>query len=109
MLSKPSCVVEGDASIWTLSKGTGTSDDVNGVAPAEKGTLGLLVPFNVTGLVLLPNEAMNEPEKNRLLRDEFEVIDNTSAAAPDRPPNGGADHDDDLTFHTATEDAGDVK
>ena len=49
---------------------------------------------------------MKDPEKKRLACEAFVVIDETSAAAPVRPPNGGADHEDAFVSQTATADAG---
>ena len=75
---------------------------MNGVAPAEKGTFGLLVPFRVM-LEAAPKEVMNEPEKNKLPADEFVVIESTSSPAPPRPPNGAADQAEDLGPQMATD------
>jgi hypothetical protein len=84
----------------------GTSDEENGVAPLENGTLGLLVVFNA---VPLPwNDVMNEPAKNMLEAEEFEVMDSTSAAAPERPPKGAFDQESALVFHKATDEPGEV-
>ena len=107
MLSKSASVVVGDAVICALFSGTGTRDDVNGVAPAENGTLGLFDPL--IARVPLPNSVMNDPAKNKLDCDAFVVMDETSRAAPTRPPNRGADHDEDTVLQTATPGAGDVK
>ena len=106
MLSKPARVVEGEGSMCASARGTGTSEEEKGVAPAEKGTFGLLVPLSATEL--FPKEARKEPVKMRLLCDELDVIDRTSPAAPDRPPNGGGDQEDDLVFQIATEGDGDA-
>lgn len=51
----------------------------------------------------------NEPAKRRLDCDELDAMEKTCAEAPERPPNGGADHEDEPTFHTATSDAGELK
>ena len=66
-------LVEGDASmiICTACNGMGTSDE-NGVAPLEKGTLGLLVLFNAAPLPW--NDMTNDPAKNMLEAEEFAVI-----------------------------------
>lgn len=77
------------------------------MAPAEKGTFGLFVPFMMR--VPLPNSVMNDPEKNKLDWDAFVVIEETSDAPPVSPPNGGTDHEEEAVFHTATPDAGEVK
>jgi hypothetical protein len=82
----------------------GTSDEENGVAPGEEGILGLLVLFNAVEFAA--KEVRNEPAKNRLLSEEFGVIERTS---PEKPLNEGADHKLDLMFHTATDEPGDVK
>lgn len=105
-LSKPDVVDDGEASICAFCRGTGTSEDEKGVAPAENGTLGLLVPLMTE---LLPNEVTKEPAKNRLECDELAVIDETSALEPERPPNGGADQDEEATSQMATDGAGEVK
>lgn len=60
-------------------------------------------------VVPLPKAVMKEPAKNRLASDEFVVMDRTSEAAPERPPKGGADHEEDEGSQTATDGAGDVK
>lgn len=100
-------VLEGDATIWALCKGMGTSEDENGVAPAENGTFGLLVLFNVP--VVFPNAVMNEPAKNKLAWEALVVIESTSDAAFARPPNGGALQADADGSQTATDDAGELK
>lgn len=86
---KPASVEEGDASMSASCSGTGTREDEKGVAPAEKGTLGLLVPFKTA--FPLPNDVRNEPEKNKLASEEFVVMEVTSAWAPETPPNGALD------------------
>lgn len=97
---------DGDASICALERGTGTRDDEKGVAPVENGTLGLLVLLSV---VLLPwNDAINDPAKKMLEAEELDVMDNTSPAAPARPPKGALDQELALVSHTATDDPGDV-
>jgi hypothetical protein len=84
----------------------GTSDEENGVAPLENGTLGLLVLFNA---VPVPwKDVMNEPAKTMLEADEFEVMESTSAAAPERPPKGAFDQEPALVSHTATAEPGEV-
>ena len=75
------------------------------MAPTEKGTFGLFVPL-IT-VVLLPKVVMKEPAKNKLFAEAFVVIDRTSDPAPDRPPNGGADHEFAEVSHTATAFPGD--
>lgn len=60
---KPDSVEEGEAVISAPSRGMGTKEEEKGVAPAEKGTFGLLVPLKV---MLLPNAVTNDPAKNRL-------------------------------------------
>lgn len=47
ILLKPESVDEGEPITWALWRGMGTSEDENGVAPAEKGTFGLFVEFKV--------------------------------------------------------------
>jgi hypothetical protein len=106
MLEKFGSEEEGDASISALCNGIGTSDEENGVAPGENGTLGLLVPLIV---ILLPKFVMNEPAKKRLEAEELVVMDRTSPAAPPKPPNGGADHEFALVSHIATDDPGEEK
>lgn len=104
MSLNPSCEVEEDGLTWALVKGTGTNDDEKGVAPEEKGTLGLLVPLRT--LEPLPNAVVKEPAKIRLDCDALAVIECTSPPAPDNPPNGAADQDDALVSQTATEGDG---
>lgn len=96
---------DGDASIWASCKGIGTREDEKGVAPEEKGTLGLFVPFRTEAPW---NEVMKEPAKKRLASDELEVMDKTLDCAPDTPTNGGCDHVFDLGSQIATEEPGDV-
>ena len=98
--------MEGDASICAPSKGIGTKEEENGVAPEEKGTFGLFVLL--TTVVLSPNEVINEPAKNKLSAEELVVMERTSDDAPDSPPNGGADHKFALVSQTATACPGDV-
>ena len=66
-------LVEGDASmiICAAYNGMGTSNE-NGIAPLEKGTLGLLVLFNAAPLPW--NDMTNDPAKNMLEAEEFAVI-----------------------------------
>ena len=64
--------MEGDASICAPSKGIGTKEEENGVAPEEKGTFGLFVLL--TTVVLSPNEVINEPAKNKLSAEELVVV-----------------------------------
>lgn len=86
----------------------GTRDEENGVAPGEKGTFGLLVPFETTEP--LPwKEVMKEPAKKRLASDEFVVIERTVDCAPETPTKGGFDHEPDLISQRATDEPGDVK
>jgi hypothetical protein len=61
ILVNPASVVEGDASTCAPDSGTGTREEENGVAPLEKGTLGLLVLFNDDPLPW--NDVMKEPAK----------------------------------------------
>lgn len=83
----------------------GTRDDEKGDAPEEKGTFGLLVPLIA---VPFPTKlARKEPAKKSESVDELVVMDSTSAAAPVRPPKGGADHDFALASYTATAELGD--
>ena len=95
---------EGLGSTSTLSRGTGTSDEENGEAPEENGTLGLFVP-----LILPPWKLVaKDPANNRLDWDEFEDIESTRPLLfADSPPNGGADQEEDAGFQTATNDDGD--
>ena len=95
---------EGDPWTWAASRGTGTREDENGVAPWEKGTFGLFVVFKTEPFPL--KDAIKDPAKKRLSWEAFVVIDKTSAAAPVRPPKGGADHDDAFTSQIATAEAG---
>ena len=106
MFEKLGSEEEGEGSISALCNGIGTSDEENGVAPGENGTLGLLVPLIV---MLLPNAVMNEPAKKRLEAEELVVMESTSPAAPPSPPNGGADQELALVSHIATDDPGEVK
>lgn len=105
MLLKFGWSVEGDASTALFGIGTGTRDEEKGVAPAEKGTLGLFVPLRITE----PFEkgATNEPARNRLASEEFVVIENTSPESVNLP-KGGADQEAEATSYTATAFAGDV-
>lgn len=99
---------DGDASISICAacNEMGTSDEENGVAPLENGTLGLLVLFNE---VPVPwNDVMNEPAKTILKADEFDVMESTSAAAPERPPKGAFDQEPAFVSHTATAEPGEV-
>ena len=107
MSLNPASVVLADVVTSAPLSGTGTREDEKGDAPAEKGTLGLFEP--VREVVELPKSVMKEPEKNRLDCEAFVVMDDTSAAAPVRPSNGGADQEDDAVFQTATPRDGDVK
>ena len=77
------------------------------MAPEEKGTFGLLVLLITDPLP--PNEVINEPEKNRLVEEELVVMERTSAAAPERPPKGGADQELAFVSQTATAFPGEVK
>ena len=106
MSLKPAWLLDGRASIWAFARGTGTRDEEKGVAPAEKGTLGLLVPLST--IEPLPNAVMNDPEKSRLDWEALATMERTSAPAPARPPNGGAAQDLDCVSQTATAEAGDV-
>lgn len=94
---------EGGGSTSTLSRGTGTSDEENGEAPEENGTLGLFVPLTPPRKLV-----MKDPANNRLDSDEFEDIESTwPLLLVDSPTNGGADQEDDEGFQTATNDDGD--
>ena len=84
----------------------GTKEEENGVAPAEKGTLGLLVELIVE---LSPKLVTNEPAKNKLFSDELVVMERTWEPAPESPPKGGADHEFELVSQTATACPGDEK
>src|ERR1700685_3565005 len=108
MLLNCESVEEGDASmmICAACNGMGTSDEENGVAPLEKGTLGLFVLFNEAPLPW--NDATNDPAKNMLEAEECVVIESTSAAARERPPKGAFDHEPALVSHMATDEAGEV-
>jgi hypothetical protein len=75
MSPKPACDDEGDPSTWEFCKGTGTREEENGDAPAEKGTLGLLVPFKTA--FPLPKAVTKDPVKNRLASEELVVIEVT--------------------------------
>jgi len=57
-------VEDGEPSICAFWSGNGTKEEENGVAPCEKGTLGLFVVFK---LPLAWKAVMKEPEKRRLL------------------------------------------
>lgn len=98
--------VDGEPTNSAFSNGIGTRDEENGVAPAEKGTLGLLVPFITVPLP--PKEVMKEPAKKRLFAEELAVMESTRELAPDNPVNGGADHELALGSQTATDVPGDV-
>lgn len=106
ILVKPASLLEGDASTCAPDNGTGTSEDENGVAPLENGTLGLLVLFSVDPVPW--NDVINDPAKNIVDAEELEVMERTSAAAPDKPPKGGFDHVLVVISHTATDEPGDV-
>ncbi len=106
MLLNPVSVLEGDAVIWAFPKGIGTRDEEKGVAPVEKGTLGLFV--SLSGCELLPNNVTKDPEKKRDDCEELVVMDDTSADAPESPPNGGADQDEEPVSQTATAGEGEV-
>ena len=73
MSLKPACDDEGAPSTWAFCKGTGTREEENGDAPAEKGTLGLLVPFKTA--FPSPKAATKEPVKNRLDSEELVVME----------------------------------
>lgn len=107
ILLKEGSVDEGEPCTCAASRGTGTREDENGVAPWEKGTFGLFVVFNTEPFPL--KDARKDPAKKRLAWEAFVVIDKTSAAAPVRPPKGGADHDDAFVSQTATAEAGEEK
>lgn len=96
---------DGDPSTSACCKGMGTREDENGVAPAENGTLGLLVPFKAE----VPKEVVKDPAKNKLVWEEFVEMELTLACAPVMPEKGGCTHMPVGTFQTATEEAGDVK
>lgn len=108
MLLNCESVDEGEPKTCAFWRGRGTREEVNGVAPGEKGTLGLFVPLTMA--VPFPwNDVMNEPAKKRLDSEELVVMERTRASAPVKPSNGGFDHDAAFTSHTATADPGDVK
>lgn len=100
-------VDEGAASISAFCRGIGTSEDENGDAPGEYGTLGLLVLL--TDVVFPAKDVTNEPAKNKLDEEVFEVIEKTWAFSPDSPLKGGADHEFDFVFQMATDEPGDEK
>jgi hypothetical protein len=106
MLVNPVSVDEGEATTCALDSDTGTREEENGVAPLEKGTLGLLVLFNAEPFPW--NDVMKEPAKNTLDEEELEVIERTSAAAPERPPKGACDQEFAFVSHTATDEPGEV-
>jgi hypothetical protein len=105
IFEKPDSEVDGSASIWAFCSGIGTNEEENGVAPAEKGTLGLFVLL-ITVVPFPWKEVINDPAKKMLDSDVLVVMDNTSASAPAKPPNGGEDQDDDLGLQVATADPG---
>lgn len=70
---KPAWDDEGAPSIWAFCKGTGTREEENGDAPAEKGTLGLLVPFKTA--FPSPKAVTKEPVKNMLDSEELVVME----------------------------------
>lgn len=105
IFENPDSDVDGSASTCAFCNGIGTNDDENGVAPAEKGTLGLFVLLSTVDPFPW-KEATNDPAKKMLDSDALVVMDNTSASAPEKPPNGGEDQDDDLGFQVATADPG---
>jgi hypothetical protein len=107
MLLKPASELEASPSTSAPVNGTGTRDEENGVAPDEKGTFGLFVLLVETE-PFPEKEVTKEPAKRRLEPDELVVMASTSASPPDRPPNGGADHDDVFGSQTATASAGEV-
>lgn len=107
MLLYSGFVDEGAASISAFCRGIGTSDDENGDAPGEYGTLGLLVLL--TDVVFPAKDVTNEPAKNKLDEEIFWEIEKTWAFAPDSPLKGGADQVFDLVFQTATDEPGDEK
>ena len=74
------------------------------MAPCEEGTFGLLVVFKTDPLKF----AIKDPAMKRLAWEAFVVMDETSAAAPLRPPNGGAFHEEAFVSQTAMADAGEV-
>lgn len=96
-----------DPIICAFCNGSGTREEENGVAPAEKGILGLLVSFKTREL--LPwKVVMKEPARNILVPDELVVIEETLDCAPETPTKGGWDQEPDFGFQMATEDPGDV-
>jgi hypothetical protein len=107
ILLKEASEDEGEPCTCAASRGTGTREDENGVAPWEKGTFGLFVVFKTEPFPL--KDATKDPAKKRLAWKSLVVIDKTSAAAPVRPPKGGADHDDAFVSQTATAEAGEEK
>jgi len=103
----PESVDDGAPSTSMFCSGMGTNDEEKGEAPGEKGTLGLLVPFNAAFPV--PKPVTKEPEKKRLASDELVVMEVTSAWAPDIPPNGALDHPEVLGSYIAMDEPGDEK
>ena len=97
---------EGAGSTSTFSRGTGTSDEENGEAPEENGTLGLFVPLITAPWKLVRKDPVN----NRLDSDEFEDIESTRPLLlADSPPNGGTDQEEDEGFQMVTNGDGDEK
>lgn len=68
----------------------GTREEENGVAPAEKGTFGLLVPLPTTVLLGEENVVWKEPEKYKEDAEREGVMDRTG---PSRPAKGGGDQE----------------
>lgn len=107
MSSKPASVVCGVASISAFCNGTGTREEEKGEAPAEKGTLGLLVPLRTTDP--LPNDVRKEPAKKRLASEALVVMEVTTACAPETPLKGALDQDPALGSKRATDAPGEEK
>lgn len=73
MLVKPESSVDGEPWTSALCNGMGTREEENGVAPAEKGTLGLVVALREP----VPKAVTKEPAKKMLLLEELVVIELT--------------------------------
>jgi hypothetical protein len=72
MLAKAGWLDEGAASISADPNGIGTREEEKGVAPAEKGTLGLL--FSVRLAEPAEKEVWKEPANKREEGDEGEFV-----------------------------------
>lgn len=76
MSLKPDVDDDGAPWTWEPVRGMGTREEEKGVAPAEKGTLGLLVPLRIR---LLPKDVTKEPAKNRLSSASLVEMETTFA------------------------------